>query len=147
MVSKNKFALIGGFDEVLRGAENLDLRIRLSRLGEVCFVNKCLYYYRKHSTNLTTDSSAMNDAWSMLISKHFSSEVHHDKALYRYVTSKYYYNIGADRFSKMQLIDAAPYFLKAILNNPKNLDSYVRLLRCCLGVKINSTLSKMKSNT
>lgn len=144
LVHKNIFQSIGGFDENLRGAENLDLRIRLSRLGKVYFVNKCLYYYRRHNFNLTTETTAMNDAWLMLINKHFNRDSEYDKHLYRHVISKYYHDIGVNNFSKMRLYDAIPYFFRAIIKNPIMVESYVRLLRCCLGVRINSLLSSLK---
>jgi glycosyltransferase involved in cell wall biosynthesis len=144
LVPKSNMIAAGCFDENLRGAENLDLRIRLSKLGEVYYVDKCLYYYRRHDSNLTTNCSAMTDAQLMLINKHFNQNSSVNQTLHRYVLSKYYYGIGVNEFSKMNLNIAMPYFCRAIMKSPLTMKYYVRLSRCLLGVKINTFLSKIK---
>lgn len=144
LVPKCNMLAVDGFDENLRGAENLDLRIRLSKLGKVYFVDKSLYYYRRHDSNLTTNCSAMTDAQLMLINKHFNQSSSVNQSLHRHVVSKYYYGIGVNEFTKMNLKSAIPFFCRAIVKSPLNLEYYVRLSRCLLGVKINKFLSKMK---
>ena len=143
LVAKNKLLESGGFDEDLKGAENLDLRMRLSILGEVFFVNKCLYHYRKHDSNLTTDFSAMSDCQLSLIDKHFGKTFTFSNSMYRRVMSKYHYKNGANEFSNMKLLSAIPHFCRAIALSPFNVECYLRLFRCCLGVNINKALSRL----
>jgi glycosyltransferase involved in cell wall biosynthesis len=145
LVPKNILIAAGCFDESLKGAENLDLRIRLSRLGEVYFVDKCLYYYRKHDSNLTSNHIAMNDVQLKLINKHFDNYAMNNSSLFNIVMSKYYYNIGVQMFGRMDLKNAMNYFYMSIRKNPMNYNCFVRLFRCFLGVRINNLLSKAKS--
>jgi glycosyltransferase involved in cell wall biosynthesis len=144
MVARETLLTIGGFDEGLQGAENLDLRLRLSRLGDVYFVNECLYYYRKHGSNMTAELSMMNDALQKLIGKHFNDGFDFNQDLYRRVMARSHYRIGVERFSRKEFVKAMPFFWKALLGEPTHLDCYLRLFRCCLGTKLNNALAKAK---
>ena len=144
LVPTHKLIAVGGFDEGLRGAENLDLRIKLSKLGKVYYVNSCLYYYRKHAANLTSELTAMDESRLKLIAKHFSTDSRYDASLYRNVMSEYYHTIGVSNFSRFRLRSALPYFCKAVALSPLKYKNYERLLRCCLGVRINKILSRLK---
>ncbi len=144
LVPKEKLVAVGCFDEDLKGGENLDLRIKLSKLGDVYYVDKPLYYYRKHGDNLTSQLSTMDEAHLQLINKHFSQNNNYDELLFRRVMSEYYFNIGVNHFSNSNLHTAMPYFCKAIIKTPYKIKYYVRLLRCCLGVRVNSLISRLK---
>lgn len=144
LVRTETITKIGLFDEDLEGGENFDLRVRLSKMGPVYFVNKSLYYYRKHSSNLTTDILRGQKAWLKLINKHLSRSVKGERFLYNYVISKYYHNIGMYKFSNMEMLDAAQCFCKSIAKYPLSIRSYAKLFRCCLGAESNKFLARLK---
>ncbi|HWE93430.1 MAG TPA: glycosyltransferase [Tepidisphaeraceae bacterium] len=47
---------VGAFDESLRGAEDWDMLLRLSRHGDIRFVDEVVLHYRRHSANLGASS-------------------------------------------------------------------------------------------
>jgi glycosyltransferase involved in cell wall biosynthesis len=71
MVAREMLARVGLFDEALRGAENLDVRLKLSKLGPVFFVDEVLYHYRKHPDALTSRPDLMDAEHVRLIDAHF----------------------------------------------------------------------------
>lgn len=52
-LDRSSFVSVGGFDEGLRYAEDLDLALRLAELGEFAFVPETLVDYRATSNNAT----------------------------------------------------------------------------------------------
>ena len=58
MIRRDQLFKVGLFDQRLKGSENLDLRLKLARLGPVAFVNEVLYNYRKHDDSLDGTGSA-----------------------------------------------------------------------------------------
>ena len=53
----------GPFDETLSGAEDWDMLIRLSRFGDLAFVNDVILHYRRHDANLGARSGIATQAW------------------------------------------------------------------------------------
>lgn len=143
VASRRNLNSIGCFDVSMKGGENFDLRIRLSKLGGVYFTEALLSYYRKHDQCLTANSDHVFSAWENIIKKHFDSSCQRHSSLYNKVVSRHNYNIGVDKFTKMHLLDAIPYFIKSIAYDPKRTDSYFRLIRCFLGRNLNKVLSNL----
>ena len=57
MVKREAFMLVGGFDETLRMAEDLDLTLRLLQVGEFAANPSILVLYRRHSQNVSKGGS------------------------------------------------------------------------------------------
>jgi glycosyltransferase involved in cell wall biosynthesis len=53
----------GGFDVRVRGCEDYDLLARISRRGDVAFLNKIVLFYRRHSTNYGANSFVPKEMW------------------------------------------------------------------------------------
>lgn len=53
----------GPFDEALTGAEDWDMLIRLSRFGDLAFVNDVILHYRRHGDNLGARPGIALQAW------------------------------------------------------------------------------------
>lgn len=66
---------VGLFDEHMRYCEDWDMVIRLSRLGELAFINRSLIQYRRHLGNATHNHSAnIRGARRVHIKTFFSQE-------------------------------------------------------------------------
>lgn len=50
----------GGFDEKLRLTDDWDLLIRVSRLGDIRFVNRVILHYRRHYGNISNEDYLAN---------------------------------------------------------------------------------------
>lgn len=55
-----QFARAGGFDEKVRLVEDWDMLLRLSRLGDIRFVNRVILHYRRHRGNMSVESHRAN---------------------------------------------------------------------------------------
>jgi hypothetical protein len=64
----------GRFDEALTGAEDWDMLIRLSRLGDFAFVNDVLLHYRRHEDNLGARPGIAAQAWRVRCIAFYASE-------------------------------------------------------------------------
>ena len=53
LIRKDCYVSAGGMDPVFRQAEDLDLLLRLARMGEAAVVQECCCYYRIHGNNIT----------------------------------------------------------------------------------------------
>ncbi len=144
IVEKNKLLSAGLFDPLLKGSENLDLRLRLSQLGHVFFLSDVLYFYRKHSDSLTSDHTGMHHYRTLLLHKHFGKQPVKTR-LYRIVQAKYLYEDGMLEFSEKKYLSASGFFIKSIACNPLSSKSYFQLARCCMGKSINRFLSWFKN--
>jgi glycosyltransferase involved in cell wall biosynthesis len=60
---------VGLFDEGIRGCEDYDLWIRVSRYYEFAYVAQPLAVYRKHSTNITLSLLGMEASWLAAVRK------------------------------------------------------------------------------
>jgi len=147
MAKRKMLEKAGLFDETLRGAENLDLRIKLSQHGNVSYVNTPLYSYRKHDDNLTSQTQLMSSNRLAIIENHFGENGDRNRSLWKKVMANHYYKIGCESFSTMDLVVAKKQFLLSIRKQPYNFVSWKRLFRCMLGIRINLLLAKLKSNT
>ena len=139
-VERSKIVRAGMFDPELRGAENLDLRLRLSRLGTVYFIDECLYFYRRHHGNLTVFQTEMQNYHRMLLSKH-SSELKREGYLFRIANARLLYKEGMQEFSIRRYRSALGKFIKSIYWCPFFWESYLQAIRCCLGKRANNLLS------
>ena len=54
------FARAGGFDEKVRLVEDWDMLLRLSRLGDLRFVNRVILHYRRHLGNMSVENHRAN---------------------------------------------------------------------------------------
>jgi len=137
LVKKNNLLRIKGFDKNLQGAENLDLRLRLSKMGPVYYSNKLLYNYRKHESNLSSQSSIMNTSHLSLINKNFVGRSYFTDKLFRKVMSKYYYSLAAQMHNndidikkiKLMLI------IKSIVLDVSRIDTFKLFIKVVCGVK------------
>lgn len=144
LVEKKKLLAAGFFDPELRGAENLDLRLRLAKTGNVFYNDTSLYFYRRHAQSLTDNKTMMRDYHAKLVEKHFI-KTNSTGWLFRWVQAKLFYNDGMMQFAEKKMITALGLFLKSILWNPFYVRSYVQAFRCCLGKNVNEFLSRLKS--
>ncbi len=63
LARRRAYELAGPFDEALNGPEDWDMLIRLSRFGDLEFVNDVILHYRRHATNLGANMSVPRQAW------------------------------------------------------------------------------------
>lgn len=63
LARRRAYELAGPFDETLNGAEDWDMLIRLSRFGDLEFVDDVILQYRQHETNLGHHPSVPRQAW------------------------------------------------------------------------------------
>jgi len=144
MVSKVKMIEAGGFNIDLAGSENVDLRLKLSLLGPVYYVAKPLCRYRRHDSNITLESNLMDDCIIKLINTHLGDNGQLNLPLWKKVMSIYNFKQGMRCFSKGDYKLATGLFLKSIKFNPMQTKSYVQILRCLLGKRINNNIRKLK---
>jgi glycosyltransferase involved in cell wall biosynthesis len=57
------YEAVGPFDESLNGPEDWDMLIRLSRHGQIEFVDEVLLHYRRHDSNLGAAAGIAEQAW------------------------------------------------------------------------------------
>lgn len=63
LARRGAYERAGPFDEALNGPEDWDMLIRLSRLGDLEFVNEVILHYRRHGKNLGAGMSVPRQAW------------------------------------------------------------------------------------
>jgi glycosyltransferase involved in cell wall biosynthesis len=63
LARRRAYELAGPFDEALNGPEDWDMLIRLSRFGDLEFVNDVILGYRRHEKNLGANPSVPRLAW------------------------------------------------------------------------------------
>tara|TARA_R110001583_G_scaffold1542_10_gene12003 strand:- start:18426 stop:19346 length:921 start_codon:yes stop_codon:yes gene_type:complete len=146
MVTKKKMIEVGGFNIDLAGSENVDLRLKLSLLGPVYYVAKPLCRYRRHDSNITLESNLMDDCIIKLITMHLGHNGNLNPPLWRKVMSIYNYKLGMRCFSQTNYKSAIGLFLNSIKFNVIQTKSYIQILRCLLGKRINNSIKKLKNN-
>jgi glycosyltransferase involved in cell wall biosynthesis len=139
---------IGLFDDQLKGAENLDLRAKLVKLGPVAFVGNSLYRYRKHSATLTGDRRLMLQQHRMLIEKHFPSDANDRalRAMRRRVLARYWQLYGNDRFESEAFAAAFAAYCRAWPFSREKLAILGRMARCFMGSAGNAALRRLKQH-
>lgn len=60
LIRSGHFARVGGFDEKVRLVEDWDMLLRLSRLGDLRFVNRVILHYRRHRGNISNENHRAN---------------------------------------------------------------------------------------
>lgn len=146
MVEKAKLIEVGLFDPELGGAENLDLRIRLSRLGNVYYCPEPLYYYQRHSESLTGDPEKMDSFHLKILEKHFGKEGSKNRRKWKLLRSRQLYFQGGDYLQRGDCKKSAVKFFQSILLHPQRPRAYVNLLRCFMGSSMNNWLISLKRN-
>lgn len=67
LIRPEYFRRVKGFDEEVRLVEDWDMLLRLSRLGDIRFVNRVILQYRRHCGNISNESYRANrDAARMM---------------------------------------------------------------------------------
>jgi len=146
MVRREAMFAVGLFDERLRAAENVDLRLKLARLGPIEYVDAVLYRYRKHDDSLTADSPAMLEQTLKMIRCHFdgplepAAQTLRDRAL-----ANYFYRLGNHHFEQSQYTRALPAYARALAKGDmRRRDIVTRAFRCLLGNAGNAALRVLK---
>lgn len=145
LVPMKHLKTLNGFDSSLRGAENFDLRLKLAKLGPVYFQDQLLSIYRIHNTNLSQQDKLNRPKYLKVISNQLDNS--ENQPLFRFVMSNYHYRSGMFLFQKQQYYQAMLAFLKSIQKKPLQLKSYIQILRCTLGEKINNKLRNLEAAT
>jgi len=73
LMRRSTLTALGGFDETIWGADDLDLWLRLSRLGEIKFPKRLALRYRVHSGNASRDRLTMMRNVERVLQKHLTS--------------------------------------------------------------------------
>jgi glycosyltransferase involved in cell wall biosynthesis len=144
MVRKNILLEAGLFDERLTGAENLDLRIKLSKIGPVSYVNDILYSYRRHDTNLSSNISSMTTNYLIMLANHFGEDGANNRSLWRAAMSSHLFKEGNHYFSLNNYLDAKNKFWLSLKYNFCNYHSLLNYFRCFIGSSLNAQLTSIK---
>jgi glycosyltransferase involved in cell wall biosynthesis len=148
MVATAMLSRVGLFDEALKGAENLDLRLKLSKLGPVFFVDDVLYRYRKHPDTLTSQSELMDTQHLRLIDAHFGGRPlgAEERGLRRAAIAKFH-RARADRaFSVGRYGRAFADYVRGLGSGPLRArgHAFVNAGRCLIGARGNAALRRLK---
>jgi glycosyltransferase involved in cell wall biosynthesis len=144
MVKKNNLHDVGLFDESLTGAENLDLRIKLSKIGPVGFVNDILYSYRRHDSNLSSNTTSMTANYLNMVANHFGVDGIKNRSLWKSVMSVYFSKEGNRYFALNNYIEAKKHLLLSLKYNLFNRHALLIYFRCFMGYSLNTRLSSLK---
>jgi glycosyltransferase involved in cell wall biosynthesis len=80
IIRKSALDVVGGFDEAIWGVDDLDLWIRLSRIGEIRQYEYMALYYRVHDANASLDLEKMARNTELVIRKNLLLSAEEDKA-------------------------------------------------------------------
>lgn len=147
VVRRTALAEAGLFDASLRGSEDIDLWMRLSRVGDFGCVDEVLAYYRRHSSNTyrTIDfSHAMVRARRIM-----SARWGDDPLVARQVrtcTGADYWSLAYKLWQRGDYRDARRAYLKSGLCGNRPLASLARATFCCLPSRMISVLSSLRSS-
>jgi GT2 family glycosyltransferase len=94
LVRRELIHRVGLFDEDLRTAEDWDYWIRCARAGTFGYLPGAVAVYRKHASQLHTDSSRMFAGARRVIEKHFRA----DPGLYGLALACFYWSYAKRRF-------------------------------------------------
>jgi glycosyltransferase involved in cell wall biosynthesis len=146
MVRREALFQVGLFDERLRAAENVDLRLKLAHLGPLEYVDDVLYRYRKHGDSLTADSPAMLEQTLKMIQCHFDRPLEpaarrlRDRAL-----ANYFYRLGNHHFEQAHYGRALAAYMRALAKGDRRRrDIVTRAVRCLVGNGGNTALRLLK---
>jgi glycosyltransferase involved in cell wall biosynthesis len=146
MVRRDALFAVGLFDERLRAAENVDLRLKLAHRGPIEYVDAVLYRYRKHGESLTADSGAMLEQTLKMIQCHFDGPM--DRAARRLrdrALANYFYRLGNHYFEQAQYATALRAYGRALVKGDlRRRDITTRVVRCLIGTAGNRALRSLK---
>ena len=80
IIRKSALDVVGGYDEAIWGVDDLDLWIRLSRIGEIRQYEYMALYYRVHDANASLDLEKMARNTELVIRKNLLLSAEEDKA-------------------------------------------------------------------
>ena len=146
IISRRLLREVGGFNGALKGAENLDLRLRLAQRGPVAFVNELLYDYRRYEGSLSTQQALMGDMHWQLIAAHFTGAAA-GSPLHRRVLSRYWHRHGDSAFARAEYGPALRAYARAWRNSARRRALLVRVARCALGARGNAVIRRVKGAT
>lgn len=145
LVRKSTLLAVGMFDSRLGGAENLALRLRLAETGPVRFVDECLYNYRRHGTNLSSDQTRMLDERRKIIETYLDRKDSGYGMLFRRkVKARHDRLLGDLAFDAEEFGTALGRYAKAVAFVPGRGGVLIRMVRCVLGSTGNRMLRKLK---
>lgn len=149
MIRRDALFEAGLFDERLKGSENLDLRLKLARLGPVAFVDEPLYSYRRHEDSLTSQDGLMSEQFLKLVEAHFNraDAAERSPALRARVMARHWQREGERAFSRMDLGVALRLYLRALPRSRRKLDLLVKIARCVVGRRANQAWAHLKPGT
>ena len=120
ILKKERFLLVGGFDERLSYAENTELFFRLDQLEITrVFVPRVNFHYYPSPTGGSKDLRNMIDSLTIILSKHDRTLSTHVKYLYNQIVGVNYMRF--QNFSK-----ARKYLLKAFSFKPYKVSTLIR---------------------
>jgi glycosyltransferase involved in cell wall biosynthesis len=73
IMRRAKKEVAGGFDQHLKVVEDWDMWLRLSRLGDIAFVNSVVYSYRIHRNNISKNRQIMRESELYVRKKMYTS--------------------------------------------------------------------------
>jgi len=134
MIGRDALFKVGLFDERLKGSENLDLRLKLARLGPVEFVDEALYKYRKHADCLTIQGQVMSAEFLKLVESHFDgpSATEDSSTLRAQVMSRHWQHEGDRALDSMDPVNAFRRFLRAFPHSRRKRDLVHKMARCVI---------------
>jgi glycosyltransferase involved in cell wall biosynthesis len=108
------YELAGPFDEALNGPEDWDMLIRLSRYGDLEFVNEVILQYRRHEKNLGANVSVPRQAWLVrCIGFHSAENASSQQDIARRGWRAYQVRMAIDRFGSARRALAGGHLVKA----------------------------------
>lgn len=134
LIRKSDLVRAGGFDVAIWGADDLDLWMRLSQVGEIRRYRRPCLLYRQHSSNASMDFRRMGVNTLKVISKHIESpyirnrrrhQIHGYRFLFRYTGRKLlweaarYWRDGRRDDGINALREVFRVFKAAIIRDPK----------------------------
>lgn len=145
LVRRSTLLAVGMFDSRLEGAENLALRLRLAETGPIRFVDRSLYNYRRHGSNLSSDRSRMLDERRKIIEAYLDRRDSGYGALFRRKVKARHDRLAGDlAFETEEFGAALGRYAKAVPFVPGRGDVLIRMVRCVLGSTGNRVLRRLK---
>lgn len=131
MTYRNLVAEIGGFDETLAIAEDLDLWIKLALRGKVAIVNEVLtHYYDSSGSLMKRYSSETKSILAPMLEKHLAAQSHRlTKTEQRQIRGRQAFNIGCDLFFSGAYLRSISAFVKAAHNGSRPVKSLLYIPR------------------
>tara|TARA_B110001469_G_scaffold126247_2_gene143424 strand:+ start:2838 stop:3770 length:933 start_codon:yes stop_codon:yes gene_type:complete len=90
LIRKSALDAIGGYNSAIWGVDDLDLWIRLSRIGEIHYYRRVVLYYRLHESNASLNLEKMARNTELVIRQNLNSlpdadQAHYERIGYRFL--------------------------------------------------------------